>query len=90
VPLDALDQYGSAWSRLAAAVTDAGGRAWLFRGAAHQDQFLEFIEWSGPEADGEEGGLPESASIASLRDRLDRRFGHAHLDEWEEARLEML
>ncbi|MGH7504461.1 MAG: hypothetical protein ACRELX_02370, partial [Longimicrobiales bacterium] len=45
IPLDRLDDYLAGWERLRSAATEAGGRAWMFRGTAHQDQFIEFLEW---------------------------------------------
>jgi len=87
VPLDALEDYASRWARVVAAVDAAGGRAWLFRGARHQDHFLEFIEWkAGVEPAGV--ALPERADIETARGELDARFGAASGDEWEEAFLE--
>jgi hypothetical protein len=45
VALDMADEYLLAWAAVRRAVESAGGRAWAFRGATHEDQFLEFIEW---------------------------------------------
>jgi hypothetical protein len=82
IPLDRLDDYLLDWERVRAAVESAGGRAWLFRGARHQDQFIEFVEW------GEEVGdtpLPERADVAPARLQLDEAYGRGHADDWEEA-----
>lgn len=82
LPLDRLDEYLRGWSVLLAAVEAAGGRAWMFRGAAHQDHFIEFLEWRD-----DDGGdpLPERADVLDARRNLDDGFGAGHADEWEEA-----
>jgi len=87
VPLDALEDYGSRWARVVAAVSAAGGRAWVFRGVRHQDHFLEFIEWR-TDHSVDPGALPDRESVAAARAELDGRFGPASDDEWEEALLE--
>lgn len=88
VPLDALEEYGTRWSRVVDAVDAAGGRAWLFRGVRHQDQFLEFIEWRGDGEPSADGPLADRDDILSARGELDARFGPAADDEWEEAMLD--
>ena len=84
VPLDRLDDYLADWDRVRAAAEAAGGRAWLFRGARHEDQFLEFIEW-GDAGDDDHAPLPERAEVEAARVHLDHAFGAGHADEWEEA-----
>jgi hypothetical protein len=82
IPLDRLDDYMSGWQQVRGAAEDAGARAWLFRGAAHQDQFAEFIEWQDDAV-----VVPEAAAVADARLRLDETFGSGHVVEWEEASL---
>jgi hypothetical protein len=80
IPLDRLDEYLADWNALRAAAEAAGGRAWMFRGAGHQDHFIEFLEWR------EDGGepLPERAQVLTARSNLDDGFGAGNVDEWEE------
>lgn len=80
IPLDRLDEYLTAWNAVRAAAEAAGGRAWMFRGAAHQDHFIEFLEWG----DGEEEPLPERSDVPGELRNLADRFGAGHGDEWEE------
>ncbi|MGH7505874.1 MAG: hypothetical protein ACRELX_09495 [Longimicrobiales bacterium] len=79
IPLDRFDDYLAGWERLRAAATDAGGRAWMFRGSAHQDHFIEFLEWEDAAP-----ALPERALVADASRALDESFGAGHTDEWEE------
>ena len=79
VALDHSDEYLAAWSRLQRAVAAASGRAWLFRGAGHEDQFLEFIEWADPAAP-----LADDAVNTKLSE-LDDFARPTHIEEWEEA-----
>lgn len=80
IPLDRQDEYLTAWNAVRAAAERADGRAWMFRGAAHQDHFIEFLEWR----DGADAPLPERSDVfAALRNLADR-FGGGHVDEWEE------
>ena len=79
LPLDRSDDYLAAWDSVQQAVAGTGGHAWLFRGTDHEDQFLEFIEWSG------DGAAPhEDAAVAEARTRLDAFAGGA-VEEWEDA-----
>lgn len=80
VPLDRSDDYLLMWEALRHTVEEAGGRAWIFRGAAHEDQFLEFVEWK----DG--AGEPlQDERVRQALEQLDS-FGPAgNRDEWEEA-----
>jgi hypothetical protein len=79
IPLDRLDDYLVGWSRLREAAAAQGGRAWMFRGAAHQDQFIEFLEWS------DEGEpLPERPGVVDARRALGESFSAGQVDEWEE------
>lgn len=82
VPLDQLDDYSACWQVVEGAVAAAGGRAWLFRGARHQDVFIEFVEWS---SDDTSIPLPEQPEIVAARAELDELVGPGHDDEWEEA-----
>jgi hypothetical protein len=80
VALDTTDEYLIAWLALRNAVVAAGGRAWIFRGAGHEDQFMEFIEW-------DDGALAplETEDVGSALAQL-TAFGTATSnDEWEEA-----
>jgi hypothetical protein len=79
VPLDIADDYLLAWAMVRRSVQDAGGRAWLFRGAAHEDQFMEFIEWS----DESLASVVDDEAVAAAVAQLDA-FGHAKSDDWEE------
>lgn len=83
IPLDRIDEYASGWRRIRDAVVAAGGRAWLFRGAGHEDHFLEFIEWS--DGASSEPSLVERSEIAAARTAIDEQLGGGHVDEWEEA-----
>jgi hypothetical protein len=80
VALDTADEYLIAWLTLRNAVVAAGGRAWIFRGSGHEDQFLEFIEW----ADNTAEPLEEDRVVWALSQLA--AFGTAACsDEWEEA-----
>lgn len=80
IPLDRLDDYLSGWQRVRGAAESAGGHAWLFRGAGHEDQYLEFIEWS------DDGvSVPDQENVAGARIHLDLAFGAGQVDDWEEA-----
>jgi hypothetical protein len=82
IPLDRQDEYLAGWRDVRVAVLSAGGRAWIFRGAGHQDQFMEFIEWSdGPDS----APLPARAEVADARETVDTTFGSGLVEEWEEA-----
>ena len=80
IPLDRLEEYLAAWNALRAAAEAAGGRAWMFRGAAHQDHFIEFLEWR------DDGGepLPDRTDVLTARNDLDDAFGAGNTGEWEE------
>lgn len=80
VALDVAEEYLLAWQVVVRAVTTAGGRAWVFRGARHEDQFLEFIEW--------ESAVAEpllNADVAAAIARLGAFAAPAAQEEWEEA-----
>jgi hypothetical protein len=79
VPLDLADEYLSAWALVRAATENAGGRAWVFHGATHEDRFLEFIEWTG-----EALPLGDAAVTAALA-QLERFAPATESAEWEEA-----
>lgn len=79
IPLDRLDEYLGGWEALRSAVAAAGGNAWMFRGAEHQDQFIEFIEWRDEVGD----PVPDGKEVRMALDNLDAAFG-GHTDEWEE------
>lgn len=80
VALDRADEYLDAWETVRLAVERAGGRAWIFRGAAHEDQFMEFIEWS------DDAAAPhEDATVAATRAQLDAFAVAGVTEEWEDA-----
>jgi hypothetical protein len=80
VPLDRADEYLMAWDAVCRAVEAAGGRAWIFRGAAHEDQFMEFVEWTtGPTAPHEDD------AVAAARTQLDAFATAGVTEEWEDA-----
>ena len=79
VPLDLADEYLAAWVSVRTAAANADGRAWVFRGATHEDRFLEFIEW-----DGEALPLDDAAVTAALA-QLERFAPATESAEWEEA-----
>ena len=80
VPLDRSDEYLSAWQTVRSAVELAGGRAWLFRGAGHEDQFMEFIEWSGSSPSAADDDI-----VAAAAAHLDIFAAPRTVEEWEEA-----
>lgn len=79
VPLDRSDEYLQAWGAVRTAAETAGGHAWIFRGAAHEDHFIEFIEWTGDHA------LHESETVAHARTQLDAYATPGVTEEWETA-----
>ena len=79
VALDRSDEYLDAWAAVRSAVEAAGGHAWIFRGAAHEDQFIEFIEWSS------DNTLHESDPVARARALLDTYAVPGATEEWEAA-----
>lgn len=80
VPLDRADEYLSAWRTVRTAVEHAGGRAWIFRGAGHEDQFVEFIEWA-------DGSVPPADDdiVAAAAAHLDVFAAPRTVEDWEEA-----
>lgn len=79
VPLDRADEYLAAWDVVRRSVEDVGGHAWIFRGAAHEDQFMEFIEWNdGTAASHEDDG------VSAARAQLDAFASPGTTEEWEE------
>ena len=80
VPLDRADEYLAAWDRVRQAVENAGARAWIFRGTAHEDQFIEFIEWRG-----ESDGPHENETVAAARTDLDAFAAAGAVEQWEDA-----
>jgi hypothetical protein len=79
VPLDTVDDYLDGWTTLQHEVERAGGRAWIFRGADHQDRFIEFIEWN----DDGDGPLAIDAVAAAVSE-LDTFAVPGSSEEWEE------
>lgn len=83
VPLDRADDYLLAWGAVRLAVEAAGGHAWIFRGAAHEDQFIEFVEWT------DETDAPHADHAVSVTMRRLDAFAAAgtteEWDEWEDA-----
>ncbi|CAN5895481.1 hypothetical protein BH23GEM9_BH23GEM9_30960 [soil metagenome] len=80
LPLDRSDDYLLAWVAVARAVQAAGGRAWIFRGSAHEDHFMEFIEW-----DDDVDSPADDDDVAAARTQLDAFATPSASDEWEEA-----
>lgn len=80
VPLDRADEYLSACRAVRRAAEEAGSRAWLFRGAEHDDWFMEFFEWS----DAADAPLRNAGVRAALAD-VDAIAAAVRTDEWEEA-----
>lgn len=80
VPLDRAEEYLASWEKLRRVVDEAGGRAWIFRGAAHEDQFIEFIEWSNGSP-----ALHEQGDVAAARAQLDTYATAGMTEEWEDA-----
>jgi hypothetical protein len=79
VALDRADDYLLVWETVRLAAERAGGRAWIFRGAAHEDQFMEFVEWS------DDAASPHTnESVAAVRSELDA-FAAGVTEEWEDA-----
>jgi hypothetical protein len=79
VPLDVADDYLIAWAYLRSQVEAAGGRAWIFRGAGHEDRFIEFIEWDDTTA------RPlEVDAVNDARAQLERFAPASSPEEWEE------
>jgi len=79
VPLDRVEDYHAAWRRVRDAVHEAGGRAWVFRGADRIDHFLEFIESR------EMDSLMVEQVVVAARDELDALFAPRDLEAWDEA-----
>ncbi len=79
VPLDRSEEYDEHWVRVRDAVEAAGGRAWRFRAARRQDQYMEFIEARELDA------ILERAPVVTARGDLDDAFGRGKSEEWEEA-----
>lgn len=78
VPLDRSDEYMETWQLVARAAEALPGRAWLFRRAGHDDQYVEFIEWQDDPAAG------DVEILLAVRRELDG-VGSGHTDELEEA-----
>lgn len=80
VPLDRAEEYVAAWSEVRAAAEARGARAWLFRGADHEDHFLEFVEWSDAVS-----ALMDDPAVADARAALeDYGAGAGTTEEWED------
>lgn len=78
VPLDRSDEYAEAWRLVVQAAAALPGRAWLFRRAGHDDQYVEFIEWQ------DEAAAGDAEVLLAVRRELDG-LGFGHTDELEEA-----
>jgi hypothetical protein len=77
VALDRVDEYMVAWHALRAVASLVGAKAWLFRGAGHEDHFIEFLEWTS-------GELLDDPAIADALAALDA-YAHGTVEEWEQA-----
>lgn len=82
IPLDRIEEYLSAWCGLRDAVGRSGGHAWLFRDPRREDHYLEFVEFADAKV------LEDAAHVAEAREELDDVFGHALVEEWDEAPTE--
>jgi hypothetical protein len=80
VPLDRGDDYLLAWEAARHAVVAAGGRAWIFGGVDHEDQFLEFVEWN----DDTHPSLVIEADVAAALGQLDAFGAPMVTDDWQE------
>lgn len=78
VPLDRLEEYIDSWGRVRDLVVGQGGRAWLFRAAAREDSFLEFIEFE------ERHAVLRTDELQVARESLAEEFGERETEEWEE------
>jgi hypothetical protein len=77
VALDRTEEYLALWALVATAVVAAGGRTWLFRGSARQDQAMEFVEDQGD-------GVLEDGAVLSARRSLRESFPSVIEEEWSE------
>lgn len=78
VPLDRSDEYAESWQNLVQLAKELPGNAWLFRRVGHDDQYVEFVEWSG------EPAASAVELLLAVRRELDM-LGIGHTDELEEA-----
>lgn len=78
IPLDRSEEYADGWQQVVQVAAALPGRAWLFRRAGHDDQYVEFIEWQG------DPGAAEVEILLAVRRELDG-LGVGHTDELEEA-----
>lgn len=81
IPLDRLDEYTDAWDELCRVTVSRGGHAWLFRAAAREDHYLEFVEWRG----GPRHGLLHDDAFLACRQALDELFVATYAEEWLES-----
>jgi hypothetical protein len=79
VPLDRADEYLTSWAAARSAVEAAGGRAWIFRGASHEDRFMEFVEWT------DDAGPPlDDPAVSEAMEQLAYYASPLSSEEWEE------
>jgi hypothetical protein len=83
IPLDRIEEYLGAWCELRDTVAAVGGRAWLFRDPRREDHYLEFVEFADASV------LEHATRVAEAREALDDLFGHAPVEEWDEAPTEV-
>jgi orotate phosphoribosyltransferase len=81
VPLDRFEDYDKAWARLLHAASQSGGHAWRFRAAELEDQFLEFLEWT--------GAIDVDAATHELRKDLDQ-LARGATQHWTEAMTSLM
>lgn len=73
-------QYDDLWRRVRDLASSSGGRAWRFRSSRNEDQFLEFVEWS--------GATDLEAASAGLRQELEA-LAPGNGDVWMESATSM-
>jgi orotate phosphoribosyltransferase len=81
VPLDRFEDYDKAWAHLRDAAAESGGRAWRFRASELEDQFLEFLEWT--------GAIDLEAATTELRHDLDQ-IAIGTTEPWTEAMTSLM
>ncbi|MBW3628256.1 MAG: hypothetical protein KY464_03060 [Gemmatimonadetes bacterium] len=78
VPEEARSRYDSGWEEVRREATALGAHAWRFHSTIHPERYLEFLEFAA------NGDPREEATVAAPLLALDRDFGTAEVEEWEE------
>ena len=71
VPADRTAAYHDAWKHVAYTAGMIGIRAWIFRSAATQDHYLEFVEWKAEAAPPGTGDVAPPAGMIAVLHALD-------------------